>query len=993
MKSLKDFKITTQFTLILSLIMIFIVIISALSLYQTSRLAERTEIMYEHPLKVRKAVSDLRSDILEMQIQFRFYLLSTDRDLKIKSIKSRLENIADANRHIDLLYLKYLGQRNDIDSAKKSFDRFVSLGNIVLKNPPKNEILAILSVTESPSKIGLEYNTLFYYVNKIDDFSGKKSDELYRESISLNQTLAMQLGTFVGVIIILTLLLLIYLRRLITLPLNEIAGVTKNFSEGKYDERSSNISGNEIGQLAASFNSMADIIRDQLTLNEKASRISAVMLSEDDPHRFCHNMLDTLLSLTGGEMGAVYFNNAEKTEFVRFECYGMEREGCRPFSAVNYEGEFGRALSERKIQFLKDIPEGTRFTFATVTGKFVPREIITIPIVSGDSVVAVISLATIRRFDRTAIPLLNLIEDTLSARLNGILIYMMERELAARLEEQNVELESQKNELFSQANELKEQNVELELQKKELDQSNRLKTTFLSNMSHELRTPLNSVIALSGVLSRRLSGKIAEEEHGFLSIIERNGKNLLSLINDILDIARIESGREEVDIKSFNISTLAREIKETLDVSANLKKIELINSVKDNLPAISSDYEKCRHIILNLAANAVKFTEEGKVEMNASVDGDKMEITITDTGIGISPEVLPHVFDEFRQADSSTARKYGGTGLGLAIAKKYAVLLGGEISAESTLGAGTRFTLRLPLRITPGMLEVHQTIIAEEYSQFEKSNSSGREISDGRGKSLLLVEDNEAAVIQMKDILESEGYRIITARDGKEALARVGEVIPDAMILDLMMPGVDGFEVLRAIRSNEKTKRLPVLILTAKIVTKEELAFLKHNNVAQIVRKGEVNKEQLLDVISRITAPRRQERIAERIEKMQKPVSGEPVVLIVEDNRDNMITIKSLFPGNVKVIEAEDGLKGVEMARNYTPHLIFMDIALPGINGIEALKEIRKEDHLKDIPIFAVTASALKEDSEQLLEIGFDGYFSKPIDINLFQKIINRLFH
>jgi len=983
---IKDIKIGTQLTIILSVILIFLVIIGALSRYQSDQIASRTEMLYQHPMQVRRALAELKTDILQIRLEFKHYLLSQDKELRSNSLQARAEYISGVEKQFEILYDRFLGPVADIDSAKNSFIRLIALEEEVFQNPPQNEITAILAISDKPGKIGIEFDKLFYYIGKIDHYAMDKGDQFYSDSTLLKQSLTRQLAVTIITIFLLTLLLLFYLRRLITAPLYELAEATQRFSEGKYDVRSLNISNNEIGQLSGSFNSMAEVVQDQLILGEKSARLSAVMLSEDDPSRFCHNLLDTLLDLTGGQTGAVYFLNEEKTEFTRFESLGMDREGCKPFSAVNFEGEFGKALSGKKLHHITTIPEDTRFTFSTVTGKFKPREIITLPILSGDIVSAVISIATIKNFDKKALELINEIEATLTARLNGILAYIKEIEFSDRLEHQNLELESQKSELFSLANELKEQNVELELQKKELDQSNRLKTTFLSNVSHELRTPLNSVIALSGVLSRRLAGKMPEEEHGYLSIIERNGKNLLALINDILDISRIESGREDVDIKSFNISTLAREIKDTLDVSANLKNIALINSVNDDLPLLTSDYEKCRHIILNIAANAVKFTEQGSVEINASLNDDNLEITVTDTGIGISPEVLPYVFDEFRQADGSTARKYGGTGLGLAIAKKYSNMLGGHITVESTLGKGTCFTLSLPLRLTPAMFDIHRTLIYEDFAIPVKS--------DAKGKTLLLVEDNEAVIIQMKDILETEGYNIISARNGNEALEIIRRVtIPDAMILDLMMPEVDDFEVLKSIRGNERTQSLPVLILTAKIVTKEELSFLKSNNVAQLIRKGDINKEQLLSAIARITASKKKAYVPDKIERLFKPVSGQPVILIVEDNPDNMTTIKSLIPPQVKIIEAEDGLKGVEMAMIHSPHLIFMDIALPGINGIEALKEIRREERLRDVPVIAVTASALKEDMERLIEIGFDGYFSKPIDINLFQLTLNKFLN
>lgn len=223
-----------------------------------------------------------------------------------------------------------------------------------------------------------------------------------------------------------------------------------------------------------------------------------------------------------------------------------------------------------------------------------------------------------------------------------------------------------------------EQNSELEVQKKQLNEANRLKSAFLSNMSHEPRTPLNSVIVLSGLLNRRLAKTIPEEEYSYLEVIERNGKNLLALINDILDLSRIEAGREEINLSRFSLRGLTGEIAAMLEPLAREKGIALVNEVAAALPAIASDADKCRHILQNLVANALKFTEEGRVAISARQAGGYIHIKVTDTGIGIAEENLLFIFEEFRQADDSTSRKYGGTGLGLAIAKKYAQLLGGR---------------------------------------------------------------------------------------------------------------------------------------------------------------------------------------------------------------------------------------------------------------------------------------------------------------------------
>jgi signal transduction histidine kinase len=397
---------------------------------------------------------------------------------------------------------------------------------------------------------------------------------------------------------------------------------------------------------------------------------------------------------------------------------------------------------------------------------------------------------------------------------------------------------------------------ELEAKSRELEQANRLKSVFLANMSHELRTPLNSVIALTGVLNRRLRGAIPEEEYGYLDIIERNGRHLLSLINDILDLSRIEAGREELHIYSFSARVMAEDVVEMIKPLALEKGLTLVNNVGDDLPLLHSDPDKVRHILQNLAGNAVKFTEAGSVEITAWQSDGELSIAVSDTGIGIPVDALERVFEEFHQVDDSASRKYGGTGLSLAIAQKYAHMIGGCIAVASTPGQGSTFTLRLPLALA--------------------------------------------------------GPTGGSARDD-QALA-----LPESVAVEAL-----------------------------------ESAQAPGN------RSG----------------------------------SGKPKVLLVEDNPDNRRTMQALLKDTCAVIEAGDGRTGVEQARHHKPDLILMDLALPVMDGYEALAAIREDEELRGIPVVAVTASAMKGDREAILARGFDGYLPKPIDAKLLNKTIAEVLY
>ncbi len=980
-----DLKIGTQLKISFGTILLLILLLGYISLNHSNEIAQQTTYLYEHPLKVRRALGELKADVLIMHRAMKDLVSANNIDTEFFISEIEVYQ-ASAFKQIDILYSQYLGPRSDIDSTYNSFIRWKAIREETIRLKQAGMVNEALDRTKPDGQGGSLVNKLMDQIGIIDNFANNKAELFYKSAVEYKESLNRQLFILIVVILLFTFLLIFILRKAINNPLKELTNITQLFREGKTEVRSKYKSHNEFGLLSASFNELADTIETELTLNSQAAKLAGVMLSEDDAHRFCHSLLKTLIEHTGAQMGAVYLLNDEKTFFNHFECIGMDMDGCKPFSATHFEGEFGPVLASKNVCHITDIPDDSRFTFLTVTGRFKPKEIITIPIITGNETVAVISLITIKKFNSNSLRLIDTILSTLSARMDGVLAYKKILNFSQQLELQNRELETQKTELSAQADELSAQNTELEMQKRQLDDSNRMKTAFLSNMSHELRTPLNSVIALSGVLNRRLKGTVPSEEHGYLDVIERNGKQLLALINDILDLSRIEAGREEMEIQKFNLSELTRDVVEMIEPQAVQKNIQIKFNTDKAVNNIVSDPGKIRHIIQNIVGNAVKFTEEGRVEVTVDVKEDKCYIIVTDTGIGIDNDQLSHIFDEFRQADGSNSRRYGGTGLGLAIAKKYALLLGGDITVESSPGKGSEFTVWLPVKSSAG-----QTISGLSEPTYFKAEHKSVGIADHSAepaKTILLVEDSDAIIVQMKDMLETQNLNIMIAHNGAEALEQIEQHIPDAMILDLMMPGVDGFEVLKRIREEEKTCRLPVIILTAKYVTKEELAFLKHNCIHQLIQKGEINKDQILTQVDRMLYPEQYIKTSHHAIPVHLSETEVPVILIVEDNPDNMLTLKALFSGKFTILEAEDGITAIELAKKHKPHLILMDIALPGINGIETLREIRKYKALQDTPVIAVSASAMKGDKENFIALGFDGYVPKPIDNNVFSRVI-----
>lgn len=1126
---IKDFKIGTQLIVSFALMLVFVIILGVVAHVQSDQLNLQTEIMYKHPLQVREALGLLDADILRMRLGNRDLMLAKTEKEKQDAIQLMELSGNDAEQQFIVIKELYLGPPSDVEQAHKAFITWKTTRAENTKLALLGEIQKVKESVLSTGNVGFLRDKMLGNIQIIENYAVQKGDSLYANSLKLNRVLNLRLYLLVGAIVLLSLLIGFYLLRNIRNPIAELTDAANRFQEGDLNVRSTNNSKNEFGTLAASFNKMVESIQTNLELREKTSKLADAMLIEENAHNFFKSVLPELSGFTNSQMAAVYLLSEDKQYYEHFESFGLDDSARINFNANNLEGEFGAAISSGKIQRIKNIPIDTHFVFQTVSGKFIPREIITIPFMVGKEVVAIISLASIRAYTPQSNQLIESIYNSLTARIEGVLAYRDLNHLYERLEIQsaeiakagsysrslleasidlfvtigedgkitdvnqstesitglsrseligtdfsnyftdpeqsreiylqvfregivrnfelaikhisgkiipvlynasvyrdergkvvgvfaaarditqrklneirlkdlndtlrirsehlevsNIELEAQKKELASQSAELTEQNSELEMQKKMLSEANVLKTNFLSNMSHELRTPLNSVIALSGVLNRRLSNQIPAEEYSYLEVIERNGKNLLLLINDILDISRIESGREEIEIINFNANNLITEIVSMIHPQTETKDVKLIHSGKDAELLITSDLNKCRHILQNLIGNAVKFTEKGTVEIKSNQSADKLSITITDTGIGIAENHLIHIFEEFRQADGSTSRRFGGTGLGLAIAKKYANLLGGTVTVKSELGKGSSFTLTLPLTYS-----VENRIMEEPALSNYNKAIIPVPVKPVDGKTILLVDDSEPAIIQIKDFLEESGYHILVANDGTSALNIIANTVPDAMILDLMMPDIDGFEVLRSLRNAEPTANVPVLVLTAKHITKDDLKELKRNNIHQLIQKGDVKREELISALASMVSTDAKEQLVSKRRLQQ--IDGKPTVLVVEDNSDNMITVKAILANDFKIIEAAAGEEGIQMAKKYKPNLILMDIALPSMDGIEAFKNIRADVEMEYIPVIALTASAMTTDRETILAHGFDAYIAKPIDDKVFYHTINEV--
>jgi GAF domain-containing protein/DNA-binding response OmpR family regulator len=475
---------------------------------------------------------------------------------------------------------------------------------------------------------------------------------------------------------------------------------------------------------------------------------------------------------------------------------------------------------------------------------------------------------------------------------------------------------------------------EIEDKSRQLEVADRHKSEFLANMSHELRTPLNAIIGYSEMLQEDagdLDG--AEQFVDDLKRINAAGKHLLELINAVLDLSKIEAGKMELYLETFDVSGLVNDIAAVIQPLAVTNGNRLDVRCPDAIGTMHADLTKVRQALFNLLSNACKFTENGTVALSVArvADGqDWMTFAVSDTGIGMTPEQLDKLFEAFTQADAATTRRYGGTGLGLALSRRLCRMMGGDVTVESEAGRGSTFTIRLP-------------VVVRETPE-EPAPPAGPTGGALPGVGAVLVIDDEAAVRDlMQRFLVKEGFRVVTAAGGEEGLRRARALSPDAITLDVMMPGMDGWAVLSALKADPDTADIPVVMLT--IVDDRNLGYA-------------------LGAADYLTKPIERERLVAVLDRYRRDL---PVLVVDDDVAVRQLLRRMLEPAGYTVLEAGDGRAALERLREVSPGVVLLDLMMPEMDGFEFVAEFRRHEPWRTIPIVVITAKDLSRDDRERL--------------------------
>ena len=998
MEMLNRITIKSRMVLKFVLMVLLFVFLGLFSIDKMNELGALTSELYEHPLKVSSAALRAKAGVLRMHRSMKDVAMSQDEFQTNMAFQAVLSEEKLVYQNLGIVKERILGPEGKA-LVQQTIDMFagwkpirVEVEELVLKGERK----AAGRITRSK---GADYvvrlerkmdELTSYAAGKADDFM--KDAEHIQSRVLRNTSIIIIAAAFLSLLI--TFLMTSSILSSVSALKSTMAGITATGSLVK-----AKITGNnEITEMSRHFNALVERLQEQFWLRDGQNAVNQELSGELSYDELVTRSINFVSRYVDACTGALYTYN-EKRSLCELKSSFAFVEKKHLFNEFKLgEGIVGQVAVEKSPILLANITrEEAVGTTGTVSEP--PKSIYTIPLVHEKELYGVLEVASFEDIDNVKREFLDSAANIISVslftasqneRIKGLLESTQEtnEKLQAQTEEleaQTEELQAMNEESQQQAEELQEQNVELETQRQQVEEANRLKSEFLSNMSHELRTPLNSVMALSRVLIMQAKEKLSQEEAHYLEIIERNGKQLLNLINDILDLSKIEAGRMDVNPRLFSPKSAIETILESLEALAEDKGIEVIQKIPDDLPKIESDESRVHQILQNIIGNAVKFTNQGSVTVSASNDVEKVYVRIKDTGIGISEKDQRHIFDEFRQADGSSARLFEGTGLGLTIAYKATKMLGGDISVESALGQGATFALTLPIK-WEGLAQIYEpgavTLLAQTTPEHPQTRDFAK---DAR---ILLVEDNEAVHIQVKAVLESENYIVAVAENGQEAIEYVRHTIPDGIILDLMMPGVDGFEVLEKIRSTAATAGIPVLVLTAKDLTPDDLNKLSANNIQQLIHKGDVDRQSLLFKIELMLGSqpglKPQEKIlrpAVKIKPLPKTsIAGTATVLVIEDNPDNLITIKAVLQSRYNILEASDGEEGLKKTLSEKPDLVLLDMSLPKLDGFTVVKKVKEDQNARHIPVIALTACAMKGDREKILEAGCDDYISKPID-------------
>lgn len=744
-----------------------------------------------------------------------------------------------------------------------------------------------------------------------------------------------------------------------------------NFNQGI----TATVADDETGKLFHALQSMRNVLKKQKEESEARARnqgflagLNEAMRGDKQLNELANTILSYLAKQLQVQHGAIYVLESQRLHLIGQ--YAKPVEWTLLESIALGETMVGQIALEKEPRIITDIP-ASYMTIGSGLGASSPRSILLLPIVFEEQVKVVIELAAFHRFSQQDLDLLLRANDAIATAINS---------------------SQTRNEILSKNKALEESRKELMEKTEALEQSGRYKSQFLSTMSHELRTPLNSILILSQALMENRKNHLEEREVQHARVIHTAGGDLLALINDILDLSKVEEGKMELVIDEIDVHGLANTLIQQFDYQAKERGLQFSVEVARNVPqTFFSDRHRLKQIVKNFISNAFKFTEKGGVYVSIrmpdasyyqNVPGldasNSILIKVRDTGVGIDQSKQSLIFEAFKQADGTTSRKYGGTGLGLTISRELAKLLNGEIILRSQgIGYGAEFSLLIPIgdRSMLNNGDKPQTVEDRVMDNLEA------EISLSGDEKILIIEDNPVFQEVLRSVFTNFKLNVVMAADGQTAMAAMQENTFDCVVADLNLPDCDGVELLHNIRAQTDNATLPIIVFTAEDLEPERRQqVMRYAN--QIATKS---PKAVIDVCRTV----RQLLMQQQAPKYQTGDLKGKVVLLVDDDERNLYSISSILESEgIEVIAAKSGAQALsQLVNNPQVDLMLLDIMMPEMDGYEVLKRLREDPQL-NVPVIALTAKAMLGDRARCLQEGATAYLAKPVNPDELLKTI-----
>ena len=793
-----------------------------------------------------------------------------------------------------------------------------------------------------------------------------------------------------------------------------------------------------INEMIGNLKSTTEKNQEQDWLKTNLARFTRMLQGQRDPMTVSKMILSELAPLVNAEHGVFYgmVPPDGRDAHLAFQAgYAYKQRKGVPTEFRLGEGLVGQCALEKRRIILTEVP-ADYVRISSGLGEAKPLNIIVLPVLFEGDTRAVIELASFQRFSPTHQDFLDQLTESIGIVLNTIEansrteeLLKQSQSLANELQSQQDQLQQTNMELAEKARQLAQQNTEIEQRREEVETAkdlveekaeqlaltSRYKSEFLANMSHELRTPLNSLLILAQELADNPDRNLLPKQVEYATIIRSSGTDLLTLINDILDLTKIESGTVALEIADWPLAELPPLLERTFRHVAEATKLGFTIDLRPGLPkSIPTDPQRLQQVLNNLLSNAFKFTEKGRVAFAAepavsgwSRDNETLNradgviaLSVADTGIGIPPDKQQSVFEAFAQGDGTTSRKFGGTGLGLSICRELTRLLGGEIRLDSEVGKGSTFTVYLPMSVqaparyangghtngsTAGSAEpeLHEVAAGSWTSRPRYRLVQGQ--NDAPEKSVLVVEDDAIQRQHIVDLMEPVDAKITAVSTGEEALAILRDQRFDCLVLDLGLPGLSGWQVIDHLRSNKALHSMPLLVYTAKELTrKEELKLGRSTKtiVVKEVRSPERLREEVAAILDKVeTGTPKGLQGSHDEDKLEATLANKKVLVVDDDVRNIFAVTAMLERQHMEVFSVDAGKDAIEiLEQNPDIDIALVDVMMPEMDGYETMERMREIPTFKDRPIIALTAKAMKGDREKCIEAGASDYIAKPVN-------------